>query len=519
MTLFKSLLPGLLLLLAPFLNVHAQPKQTLLHSDPEAQGVSSAGILQFLDAASKSKTEFHSIMLLRHGHIIAEGWWKPYASDLRHSMYSVSKSFTATAVGFAVSEHRLSVDDKVISFFPDQLPDTVSPYLADLRVKDLLSMSGGDDPDPTFSVIGKDSNWVRAFLALPIVHKPGTHFLYNTLGTFMLAAIVQKVTGEKLIDYLKPRLFDPLGIEGEDWEIDPEGINTGGWGLRIRTEDMARFGQLFLQKGKWNGKQILSEKWIEEATTTKIIQHPDLPQVKKDSSDWEQGYCYQMWRCRHDAFRADGAFGQFIIVMPAQDAVLAITAETPDMQNEINLVWKYLLPAFHKEKLPADKKNETALKQKLAALKLASGSTHNTASPWQSRISGKTFVMAPNSRNIQSVSFRFDGKKCVLALKTDTANYDLDFGSGNWERGETSKRGPNLVSPAKFNFLTFRSTKVAGTYRWKNDTTLELTMQYIESPHHETSVCHFDGNKMSMSVENSFDFGNRKVEMQGEMKD
>ena len=207
-------------------------------------------------------------------------------------------------------------------------------------------MSAGQEPDPTFKIVSSDSNWVKAFLTTQVVHDPGTKFLYNTLATYMLSAIVQKATGEKVIDFLKPRLFQTLAIEGMDWEVDPRGINTGGWGLRLKTEDMAKFGQLFLQKGKWNGKQILPAEWVEEATTKKIDQNPDASQAARDSSEWLQGYCYQMWRCRHNAFRADGAYGQYIIVMPDQNAVIAITAETTDMQDEINLVWKYLLPAI-----------------------------------------------------------------------------------------------------------------------------------------------------------------------------
>ncbi|MEP6846398.1 MAG: serine hydrolase, partial [Panacibacter sp.] len=226
----------------------AQQKSTLPHSTPEAEGVSSKSIINFLDAANKSKTEFHSFIFMRHGKVIAEGWWNPYRPDLKHTLYSCSKSFTATAVGFAIQEKLLSLDDKVISFFPNELPDTVSTYLSELTIKDVLSMSDGQDPDPT-SKISTDSNWVKAFLATPVLYKPGTKFLYNSLGTYMLSAIVQKVTGQKVIDYLKLRFFDPLGIQGMDWETDSKGINTGGWGLRLKTEDMAKFAELFLQKG------------------------------------------------------------------------------------------------------------------------------------------------------------------------------------------------------------------------------------------------------------------------------
>ena len=321
---FRHLVTLCLLFVQGFL-VAQQPSMPLPRSTPEAEGVVSDGITQFLNAAEKSNFEIHSLMVVRHGKVVAEAWAKPYSPDLVHTMYSCSKSFAATAVGFAVHEKRMTVNDKVISFFPNDLPSEISPKLAALRVKDLLSMSTGHDPDPT-GRIRTDSNWVKAFLSTPIVHEPGTVFLYNSLATYMLSAIVQKVTGQKIIDYLRPRLFEPLGIRGMDWEEDPNGVNTGGWGLRLKTEDMAKFAQLFLQKGLWNGQQILPAAWVEEASTVKIIQHPEMAQSKRDSSDWEQGYCYQMWRSRNNSYRGDGAYGQYILVFPDKDAVIAITS-------------------------------------------------------------------------------------------------------------------------------------------------------------------------------------------------
>ncbi len=302
-----------ILLLADACKNETPVTASLPRSTPEAEGVSSKAIITFLDSAAASRQEFHSFMFLRHGKVIAEGWWDPYKPDLRHTLYSTSKSFTSTAVGFAVNEKLLTVNDKVISFFPDQLPDSVSPFLADMTVKDLLTMSAGQSPEPTGAIRSAGPGWVKSFLAFPVTNDPGTTFLYNSMATFMLSAIVQKVTGEMVIDYLRPRLFSPLGIEGMEWEINPDGINTGGWGLLVKTEDMAKFGQLYLQKGMWNGKQVIPASWVEEATTFKIDQAPDALQSKRDSSDWLQGYCYQFWRCRDNAFRADGAFGQFII--------------------------------------------------------------------------------------------------------------------------------------------------------------------------------------------------------------
>ena len=482
-------------------------------SQPEKEGVSSIGIDSFLYAVNHSKHEFHSFMFLRHGKIIAQGWWNPYRSDLRHSLYSCSKSFTSTAVGFAVSEKLLSVNDKVVSFFPGLLPDTIKPYLAALTIKDLLTMSVGQEPDPTPQLALNSDNWVKDFLALPIKYTPGSKFLYNTMATFMLSAIVQKVTGQKEVDYLKPRLFDPLGIKGMDWEVNTKGINTGGWGLRIKTEDMAKLGQLYLQKGVWNGKQILPKEWIDEATTFKIDQAPGVPQAKKDSSDWMQGYCYQFWRCRHNAFRADGAFGQYIIVMPEQDAVIAITSETADMQGELNLVWKYLLPAMHQNILADDNASETKLKNDLAALNippLGNGANKPVAL-------SKTFVFKDNDLKISSISIKNEGRIYYVTLNRDTAKYILKFEDGKWLPGETALPGPGLVANAKENFSLLLPYKTEGSYGWIDSNTLQLKIKYIESPHTETITCHFTGQQLDADVAYSFDYGSKKISLHGDL--
>jgi|WetSurSiteA1Bulk_404760.scaffolds.fasta_scaffold00237_13 CubicO group peptidase (beta-lactamase class C family) len=495
-----------------------QDVTALPRSVPEAEGVSSAGILTFLDSLAVSRHELHSFMLLRHGKVIAEGWWDPYKPELKHTLYSTSKSFTSTAVGLAVSDSLLTVNDKVISFFPDDLPAMVSPFLADMTVKDLLMMSAGQDPDPTHSVVAADSNWVKAFLALPVVNDPGTKFLYNSLATYMLSAIVQKVTGEKIVDYLTPRLFDPLGIQGADWEVDPRGINTGGWGLRLKTEDMAKFGQLYLQKGAWNGRQIIPAAWVEEATTFKIDQAPDAPQSRKDSSDWMQGYCYQFWRCRHNAFRGDGAYGQYIIVMPDQDAVLAIQAETPDMQDEINLVWKYLLPAIKDEPLPANKEISDKLTERLSSLALPLPAK-GVESPVASEISGKTFAMGPNDRQLESLYVHFMEDMCHLSLTINGVSHTLTLGAGKWIIGETDKPGPNLLMTARAHFAGLPPAKVAGCYTWIDEHTLRMVLRYIESPHTETITCRFDGKKVSVDIQYSLSFGVKQPEIAGEIKE
>lgn len=324
--------------------------KSLPRSNPKDEKVNEKGITNFLNAIQKGGYDLHSLMILRHGKVVAEQWFGDNAANKPHIMNSVSKTFTATAIGFAVAEGRIKVTDKVISFFPEKLPATISDNLKEMEIRHLLTMNTGHENGPDRKAAA-ENDWVEFFLKAPVEHKPGTYFVYNNLATYMLSAIIQKVTGEKTIDYLYPRLFRPLGIVGAIWQESPQGINTGGWGLFIKTEDMAKLGQLFLQKGNWNGKQLLPESWIEEASSYQVASLPAgvKPDNLKDNpktSDWLQGYGYQMWRCRYNAYRADGASGQFIVVIPEKDAVIVTTANINDMQAELNLIWKYLLPAM-----------------------------------------------------------------------------------------------------------------------------------------------------------------------------
>jgi CubicO group peptidase (beta-lactamase class C family) len=477
--------------------------ERLPRSSPELEGVDSKGILDFLNAIKNNDHEFHSFMFLRHGKVIAEGWWSPYSPDLKHTLYSTSKSFTSTAVGFAVADNLIKVTDKVISFFPESLPDSINPYLEDMEIRDLLFMSAGQDPDPTGKIPSVETDWVRAFLALPVVNDPGSKFLYNSMATYMLSAIVQKVTGEKVIDYLKPRLFDPLGIVGMDWEVDPVGINTGGWGLRLRTEDMAKFGQLYLQKGMWKDNQIIPEDWINEATTFKIDQLPGAPDSIRSRSDWLQGYCYQFWRCRHNAFRADGAFGQYIIVMPEKDAVVAITSETADMQSELNLVWDYLLPAINEKPLPENPGSNKELDKLLRSLALKVPGK-GIESELKSTLSGKKYNIDKNELHVESIVFSFDGDNFLVQMRTGGKDYDLRFGSGTWATGETARPGPNLLFNAQNHLAGIPPERVAGIFKFTDDITLELTLRYIESPHTEKLTCIFSGDSLSVHRQVSY---------------
>ncbi|RYG00493.1 MAG: class C beta-lactamase-related serine hydrolase, partial [Chitinophagaceae bacterium] len=464
----------------------------------------------------------------------------PYGDSLKHTLYSTSKSFTSTAIGFLVSEKKITVQDKVISFFPDKVPDTISDYLKELTVQNLLTMSVGHEKDPS-GVIPPQNDWTKAFLATPIVNKPGSQFLYNSMATYMLSAIVQKVSGEKVIDYLEPRLFKPLGITNKDWETNGQDINTGGWGLRLSTRDMAKFGLLFLNKGKWNGKQILPAAWIEEASTAHIKQKPDATAEELASSEWLQGYGYQFWRSRYNSYRADGAFGQYILVLPELDAVIAINCETPDMQNEINLVWQYLKPAMGPKALPADPKALQALATEASQLKVnprqlkinANQSKVNpnqsnvnpnqsevnpnqskvktdqlkgdpTAKPAGIKFANKTFTLNDNQNKLLSVNFNTTEKGLAVSILSETGKSDLMFGDHNWLAGSTGIKGPSLTSHAVNSLQGLAPFKIAGEYSWIDDNTLELFIQYTESAHRWNWTCHFDAQGIKIERKSSF---------------
>ncbi len=317
---------------------------------PDSVSVAMEG---FFEQAATDSMDIHSVMIVKDGQVIYSRWQSQGVDSVPHVLHSVSKTFTATAVGLAISEGKMALTDKVVSFFPDKLPAEQSEYLKAMTVRDLLTMSCGHDVEPSFrNSENTELDWVTAFLAHPVVHEPGTFFLYNSLGTYMLSAIVQKVTGEKVVDYLNTRLFEPLHIDKPKWEESPQGINTGGWGLWLKTEDLAKMGQLLLQKGEWNGQQLIPAEWVAEMSKKQVesinpgtrMEEAESKGMTLETSDWMQGYGYQMWRCRPGCFRADGARGQFIIVVPDKNAVIAITSDVEDLQGELNLVWNHILP-------------------------------------------------------------------------------------------------------------------------------------------------------------------------------
>ena len=464
----------------------------LPRSTPEAQGVASSAILRFIEASSQLD-QLHSFMLVRHGQVIAEGWWTPYAANELHVLYSLSKSFTSTAVGLAVSEGRLSIDDPVVKFFPDEVPPQPSQNLRSMRVRDLLTMSTGHHADTLndFPYFHPESA-VKRFLELPVAHKPGTHFVYNTPATFMQSAIVQKLTGQSTMDYLRSRLFEPLGITSAWWEANPQGISIGGFGLNLTTEDIAKFGQLYLQKGQWQGKTLLPASWIEQASARQVSNGSD------PASDWEQGYGFQFWRSKHGSYRADGAFGQYCFVLDKYDAVLAITSGTRDMAAVMNLVWDLILPALASDQpLPADAVAHGQLVAKLASLSVPTPAGQPTSS-LAVQIAGNRYAFAPNAHGWESLIFQpgSTAPTDTFQLKIAGAEQTLTVGRGAWVKGE-------LKSAAGTN-------AVAASGAWTADHRYVLKVMGYRTPFDTTYTLRFAGNELLVDSEMNVAFGERK---------
>jgi CubicO group peptidase (beta-lactamase class C family) len=480
----------------------------LLRSMPETQGVRSTGILDFVNSIESKNLNVHSLIVVRHGKVVAEGWWGPYAPDLKHTLYSLSKSFTSTAIGLAVAEGKLKVDDKVVSFFPNDVPVTISPNLGAMRVKDLLTMSTGHAQDSTPSLRNStETNWVKSFLALPVEHDPGTFFVYNSGATYMLSAIIQKLTGETVLNYLTPGLFKPLNIAGADWEVDPNGINTGGWGLRLKTEDIAKFGQLIIQKGMWNGKRLIAEEWIKDATSAQVASKGGSR--KKEENDWLQGYGYQFWRCRHDGFRGDGAYGQYCIVLPKEDLVIAMTSETADMQGILDQVWDHILPAVQSAPVSVDKTAQSRLKQKMATLALPIPKGKPTSAT-AATVNGKGFTMDENTLSIRTIALSFKEGSCDFKFKDDKGEHLVSCGINKWKYGITDIN----TLPLKLTQTVVpgeTTSKIAASGSWTDENTFEMTWRFIETAHYEVVKCRFNqGNMETEFVRSLAILGNTK---------
>jgi len=415
------------------------------YATPESQGVKSSSIINYLQECNRHFNSkglagaMHGVVILRHGKIIAEGTWKPFNTlEDTHILYSHSKSFTSTAIGLLVYDGKLNINERVVDIFPEESKGVDNENLKQLRVVDLLTMNVGASKD---HCLPRDSdNWIRAFFGKPFDRRPGSCFKYDSDASFMLSAIVQKRSGKNMMEFLKERLFDKIGIRKAWSTYSPEGIACGGWGMNMTTREMARFGQLYLQKGYWNGELVINPRWIELATTSHTPSGWNNIAIRAlgTGSDWEQGYGFQFWRCMHDAYRADGASGQLTVVFPKQDMVVSIHAGLKNPSLELQLLYKHLISDLSDSPLPENPQDHAKLKNicENLSIKPIEGSCGESA-----EYCGAEYSIEKNRCGIKSAKlYRKDGKLFLEFTANGFVN-NLEVGSGYWAPGTVQIHG------------------------------------------------------------------------------
>lgn len=451
----------------------------LPRNSPFDANVDPRAVLNFIDTVFANDLDLHSFMLFRHGNVVAEGWSWPYESQRPHIMHSLTKSVTACAVGLAIDAGQFALDDRVVSFFEDELPVNVSSNLEAMTVRDLLTMQAGHAESVSGSVFRPiKTSWVAEFFKIPVVHAPGTQFLYSSALSFMLSAIVTRTTGEAIRDYLEPRMFKPLGISGLTWGASPNGISSGGNGLTWKTADSLKLGILHLYKGKWDGQQILPSSWVEEATRSQVL-----------GGD----YGYQWWVAGDsDAYFAVGAFGQFSFVFPKHDAVLAVTAGVQSSAELRELALQYFPAAFGDTRKPQDIATNDELQTRLRTLRLLPEARY-TLSPVVQQVSGRTYDIEANDDNVSKVQLEFSDGELAFQMTDHRGQHLVRVGMRDWLESSTGITGNKLHHQYQADDM-----KVVAHGRWWDDHTLEMTWQFVETAWVDHVVCRFYDDSISI---------------------
>ena len=399
-------------------------------SSPEAEGVSSRQVGEWIDACERELDTLHGFVLLRHGKVVSEGAWAPFDTlNVPHFLSSHSKCFITTAIGFLVEDDKLDLDERVVDIFPDKIPSNPSENLRMLRVRDLLTMNTGTVRDGWLDDV--DGDWTKAILAKELVRRPGNGFRYDSGATHLLGVIVTRRSGKPVMEFLKERLFSRIGIEKVWTTYDPTGEACAAWGFNMTTREISLIGQLYLNKGVWNGRRLFSEEWARLATTKQTWSGKKQSE-RQEKNDWLQGFGFNFWRCQHGCFRADGSAGQYTIVFPEQDAVLSINADVPDMQRVLDVVWDRLLPAFAKAALPEDPEAATTLRKRTAGLALKPVGGVRTGGD---EFLGKTFAFKEAPADIRDMRLEGASEGWTLRLTTPAGAQTVPVGFGSWVRG------------------------------------------------------------------------------------
>ena len=454
-------------------------------ASPESVGLSSNKLNELYHFLEKPDMGLHSFLIVRHGKLVSQAYWAPYAQDKPHTLFSASKTFTGLAVGFAVQDARISLDDRVVDWFKDRLPAKTGENMEKMRVRHLLTMSTGfakdphDFPWPRPDDIlatgphccheGKELpqiDWIRNFFDHYAAYEPGSEFVYCTHGTYMLSALVQRAVGKTVSEYLNEKLFVPMGLGTPSWETGPDGCTVGGWGLMLTTEQLAAVGQMMLDHGVWKGKQILSPEWIREASQVHVtMKHLDEPHIA--------GYGYQIWVDeREGAYLFRGAFGQICAVIPGKDMVIAYTGGSDGAARRVawEKIWE--LAVSGAADTPVFQENSSILLQNIPMLIEPAKGTPSWKNPLSAQYSGKRYIFGDNRLNFTALSMKFAAKpdECdELTLAWKGRSFTVPVGYNKWLRGKTCVSTEETDTDVS---ILFENVSCSGAWNRENYTVL-----------------------------------------------
>lgn len=497
-------------------------RKEFMRVTPESVGIDSGDIEWLLDQLESGFTEPHGLMIMRHGKICAEGWWNPYAPGIRHGLQSHSKTYAATAIGIAYTEGIVKLDERIIDIFPEYAPEQPSENLKRLTVHDVLCMGCGMDEMPMAT-----EHWIRDFLHTPVNHTPGTTYMYNSVGSSILSAIIVKKTGMSMHEYLKPRLYDKIGIFSDNhrWMKMPDGCEVGGGGLFATTEDNLRLMKLYADGGVWEGERILDDEYVKRATT---LQNESATEAKNNplAKDNFVGYGYQIWMCRpNGVYRADGAMGQFTIVVPDKDMIIAITENASGAhwaQTTLDVMWEFLERI---ENHPAKEENtekSECLKNRMGRLALPNPKCA-PYSPIAANIEGRQWRVIDGDFYMEDVGVAQHMSGCELPQPIDVFcfHFTSDEIVMDWENREEKERLVIATDGSRrHNTLPGRLiSQVLLSGAWISENKLEVKARYIETCKEETLLFTFEEKKLKIT-NSTIEFGMQKeIEIFAEAED
>jgi CubicO group peptidase (beta-lactamase class C family) len=440
---------------------------------PENLGIPSEAVLGFIEHLERRRLCMHSIMVLRHDRIAAEAHYPPFTGDSPHRMFSGTKTFVSMAVGFLIDQGKISLQSRMADFFPEYLPEKIPGYTAEMSVRDLLLMATPYDRT-TYTV--NDDNWARTFYTAQPSHRGGAVFSYDTSGTVALTALVEKLSGQNLVDYLRPRLFEPLGFSPDVWCVErPEGGAWGGSGLICSVHDLARFGLFLLHQGNWQGRQLISPSYMAEATSPLIDNR-----VFTSGPEFQFGYGYQIWRTRHGGYGSYGMGSQLAICVPEKDLLLVTTADTQSVQNGqetvLDAFWTDVYPHIAKEKLGENREALAKLANKLGRLEFPPVDGE-PSSPRQKDLGGRNYRLDDNPMKITRLLFEFSGEEGLMKYANATGDHELRFGLGKYLEGSFPE---THYSGRRIGVAAGRGFRYKASGAWFNPKSLTIYLYVID---------------------------------------